>query len=340
MKVNRTVSLIAAFVALAIPMVAGAAEPSWKVVGTLPVGGNDGWDYITVDAAAHRLFVTRRTHTQVIDSDSGKALADITGQQVAHGVALVPKLNRGFISDGGGKGAIIVFDMKTYAVLGRIDALPDTDAIAYDAGTNKVLAGAGDSNALVTVDANVDPAHGKVDTIQLGGAPESFAFDGKGKVYINLEDKDVIAVVDLASRSVVARWPVAPGGRPVGMAMDADGKHLFIGCRKPQKLVVMSAADGKVDAALPIGAGVDADAFDSGHAFASCGDGTLTDVVSKNGKFEVAQVVTTRAGARTMGVDKISHKLYLPTAEMEPAQPGKRPQPKPGTFMIVVVSQQ
>lgn len=330
---------IAGFVAVLVSIIPAAAQPNWKVERTIPIGGNDGWDYITVDGPTHRLFVTRRTHTQVIDSESGKILADISGQKVAHGVALVPKLNRGFISDGGDKGSIIVFDLKTYAVLGRIEALPDADAIAYDPGTNKVLAGAGDSDALIVLDANVDPTYGKTEIIQLGGGPESFAFDGKGKVYINLEDKDVIAVVDLNSRSVIARWPAAPGGKPVGMAMDAEGKHLFVGCRKPQKLIVINTSDGKVEAALPIGAGVDADVFDSGYAFASCGDGTLTAVVAKDGRYGVAQVIPTQSGARTMGVDRMAHKLYLPTAEMEPSQPGKRPQPKPGTFLILVVAQ-
>jgi DNA-binding beta-propeller fold protein YncE len=184
------------------------------------------------------------------------------------------------------------------------------------------------------------PERGRVDTIQLGGGPESFAFDGKGKVYINLEDKDVVAVVDLGSRSVIARWPVAPGGKPVGMAMDPEGKHLFVGCRKPQKLVVMNTSNGRVEAALPIGSGVDADAFDSKNAFASCGDGTLTAVVTENGKYIVAQVLRTRSGARTLGVDRSTHKLFLPAADFEPTQPGNRPQPKPGTFMIVVVSRQ
>lgn len=320
-------------------MMSVPAQAAFKVERTMPVAGNDGWDYITVDAPAHRLFVTRRTHTQVIDEESGKLLADISGQKIAHGVALVPQLNRGFITDGGDKGAIVIFDLKSYAVLGRVEALPDADGIGYDPGTNKVFVSAGDSNALITFDPSIDPVHGKVDSIALGGAPESFAFDGKGKVYVNLEDKDLVAVVDLKSHSVVARWPVTPGGRPVGMAIDKDGKHIFVGCRKPQKLVVINTSDGKVEQDFSIGAGVDADALDSDKAFASCGDGTLTVVAAEHGKFALSEVVTTRPGARTMGIDKITHKIYLPTAEMEPAQPGKRPQPKPGTFMIVVVSQ-
>ncbi len=333
----RLIRVAAALISLGAALPA-TAQANWKVERTFNVGGNDGWDYISVDSTTHRLFVTRRTHTQVIDAESGKVLADITGQKVAHGVALVPKLNRGFISDGGDKGAIVVFDLTSYAVLGRIEALPDADGITYDAGTNRVISGAGDSNALIVLDPAVDPAHGKVETIQLGGGPESFVPDGKGKVYVNLEDKDMVAVVDLNSKSVVARWPVAPAGRPVGMAIDSDGTHLFVGGRKPQQLVVINTADGKVAGAFPIGAGVDADGFDSGYAFASCGDGTLTAIEASSGQYKVAQVVTTRPGARTMGVDKATHKIYLPTAELEPAQPGKRPQPKPGTFMIVVVS--
>jgi DNA-binding beta-propeller fold protein YncE len=337
--VFRKASLLVASLALLASSVPAIAQ-SWKVERTLQIGGEGRWDYITVDAATHRLFVTRSTHTQVIDAESGRVLGDIPGQKTAHGVALAPKLNRGFISDGGDKGAIVVFDLKTYAVLGRIETVPDTDAIAYDAGTNKVLAGAGDSNALIVLDANADPKSGKAETIELGGAPEAFAFDGKGKVYINLEDKDVVAVVDLKSRSVLSRWPVAPAGKPVAMAMDPDGKHLFVGGRKPQKIVVLNTADGKVDTSLPLGAGVDAAAFDDGSVFVSCGDGTLTVVSAKGGKYDVAQVVETRAGAKTLGVDRTTHRIYLPTAEMLPAAEGKRPQPKPGTFMIVVVAKQ
>jgi hypothetical protein len=164
----------------------------------------------------------------------------------------------------------VVFDLKTYTVLGKLAAMPDADGIIYDAKQNKVLAVSGDGNALLTFAPEIDPASGKIDPpIQLGGAPEFLATDGSGKVFINLEDKDVVAVVDLATRSVVARWPVAPAGHPVGMSMDTAGHHLFIGCRNPQRLVVMNSETGKVDAALPIGAGVDATAYGAGEVFAS-----------------------------------------------------------------------
>ena len=314
------------------------AEGPYKVQHTWKIGGEGGWDYLTVDAANHRLFVPRSTHTMVVDTDSGKVLGDIPGQTIAHGVAIVPSAGRGFITDGGGKGAIIVFDLKTYAVLGRIPTMPDSDGIIYDKGTNQILAVSGDGGALMTFRPDIDPKSGKIDPpIELGGAPEFLAADGAGKVYINLEDKDLVAVVDLHSRKVTARWPVAPGGQPVGMALDAKAHRLFIGCRKPQKLVVMNAENGKVEASLPIGAGVDATKVMDGRAFASCRDGSLTVASEKSGKFDVEQVVKTPEGARTMGADETSHLIYLPTAELEPATNGGRPKAKPGTFMVVVV---
>jgi DNA-binding beta-propeller fold protein YncE len=316
------------------------AQSNWGVVKTFPIGGEGSWDYVTIDAPNHRLFVTRSTHTQAIDTDTGKVLGDIPGQVRSHGVAIVPKLNRGFITDGGGTGAIIVFDLKTYAVLGRIPTMPDSDGIIYDAKLDKVLAVSGDGNALMTFSPDIDLKTGKVDTIALAGAPEFLASDGSGKVFVNLEDKDVVAVVDLKTRSVVSRWPVAPAGHPVGMAIDAAGHRLFIGCRNPQRLVVMNDETGKVDAALPIGAGVDATAAGAGLAFASAGDGTLTIAAEKAGKFDVVQTVKTPAGARTMGMNAETHRLFLPTAEMEPAAAGARPRPKPDSFMIVVVGQQ
>ena len=316
------------------------AQSNWAVVQTFHIGGEGSWDYVTIDAPGHRLFVTRATHTQAIDTDSGKVLGDIPGQVRSHGVAIVPRLNRGFITDGGGPGAILVFDLKTYAVLGKLAAMPDADGIIYDAKLDRVLAVSGDGGTLMTFAPDIDPANGKVTSIDLGGKPEFLASDGSGKVFVNLEDKDVVAVVDLKSRSVVSRWPVAPAGHPVGMATDPASHRLFIGCRKPQKLVVMNDEPGKIEASLPIGAGVDATAAGAGLAFASAGDGTLTVAAEKAGKFDVAQVVKTPTGAKTMGMNAETHRLFLPAAEMEPAAAGARPRPKPDSFMIVVVGQQ
>ncbi len=317
------------------------AQTDWKVATTFQVGGEGGWDYLTVDSQSHRLFVPRSTHTMVLDANSGKVLGDIPGQRIAHGVAIVPSVGRGFITDGGGDGAIVIFDLKTYAVLGTLVTEPDSDGIIYDAALNRVLAVSGDKGVLMTFKPDIDPKNGKIDPpIELGGAPEFLASDGTGKVYINLEDKDLVAVVDLQTRKVVARWPVAPGGHPVGMALDAKAHRLFVGCRNPEKLIVMSSETGKILDALPIGAGVDATKVDQGQAFASCRDGSLVVVDNKSGKYEVAQIVKTPAGARTMGVDSATHKIYLPTAEFEsqPATSSGRPKPKPGSFMIVEVA--
>ena len=322
-------------------VVPASAQAKWKVARTIHVGGDGGWDYLTVDSQAHRLFVPRTTHTMVLDADSGKVLGDIPGQKVAHGVAIVPSVGRGFVTDGGGDGAIVVFDLKTYAVLGTLATKPDTDGIIYDAALDRVLAVSGDEGVLMTFKPDIDPKSGKIDApIDLGGKPEFLASDGSGKVYINLEDKDLVAVVDMHTRKVVARWPVAPGGHPVGMALDKKTHRLFVGCRNPQKLIVMSAETGKVLADLPIGAGVDATKVDGAQAFASCRDGSLIVAEEKSGKFDVAETVKTPAGARTMGVDTASHTIYLPTAEFEPQPAGAtgRPKAKPGTFMIVEVA--
>jgi DNA-binding beta-propeller fold protein YncE len=316
------------------------AQTNWAVVQTFHIGGEGSWDYVTIDAPGHRLFVTRATHTQAIDTDSGKVLGDIPGQVRSHGVAIVPRLNRGFITDGGGPGAILVFDLKTYAVLGKLAAMPDADGIIYDAKLDRVLAVSGDGGTLMTFAPDIDPANGKVTSIDLGGKPEFLASDGSGKVFVNLEDKDVVAVVDLKSRSVVSRWPVAPAGHPVGMAIDPASHRLFIGCRNPQKLVVMNDETGKIEASLPIGAGVDATAAGAGLAFASAGDGTLTVAAEKAGKFDVAQVVKTPTGAKTMGMNAETHRIYLPAVDLEPAVAGTRPKQKPDTFKIVVVAAQ
>jgi DNA-binding beta-propeller fold protein YncE len=334
-----------ALLSLALLPLAGTfpaiAQAQWDVTKTMHIGGEGGWDYVTADPPNHRLFVTRSTHTQVIDADSGKVLGDIPGQKRSHGVAIVPAVNRGFITDGGGDGAIVIFDLKTYAVIATIPTMPDSDGIIYDSGTDTVLAVSGDKGMLMLFKPAINPANTKVDTIDLGGAPEFLAADGSGKVFVNLEDKNAVAEVDLNSRKVLARWPVAPGGQPVGLSLDKAAHRLFIGCRNPQKLVVMSTDDGKVLGSVPIGAGVDATGVDGGQAFASCRDGSLTVASEKGGTYVAEQTVKTPQGARTLSVDTVNHKLYLPTAEFEAPAAGApanaRPKMKPDTFMIVEV---
>jgi hypothetical protein len=316
-----------------------AAQGNWAVEKTFHIGSEGGMDYVTLDAKNHRLYVPRSTHTMVIDADSGKTIADIPGQKHNHGVALVSEVGRGFISDG--SGAVVIFDLKTNAVLGTVAAQPDADGIIFDKASGLVLVVSGDNGVLMTLKPDVDPKTGSIDKpIDLGGKPEFLASDGAGKVYINLEDKNQVAVVDIKSRKVLVHWPVAPGGSPVGLSIDTAKHRLFIGCRNPQKLIVMSTDDGKIVADLPIGAGVDATKFDGQQVFASCRDGKLNVAgESASGKFEIVQTVTTPVGAKTMDIDPETHRVYLPTAEFEEQKPGAtgRPAAKPGTFMIVVV---
>ena len=347
-KTVRTISCLAPALSLLLASSSPAqtspspAEPGengpYHVSQIFHIGGEGRWDYLTVDPEHHLLFVPRSTHTMVIDAQTGKTVADIPGQKRNHGVALVPAVGRGFITDGE-DGSVTVFDLKTYAVLGKVKTADDSDGVIYDPASGKVLVVCGDPGLLIPISPDLDLATGKADApVDLGGKPEFLAADGKGRAYINLVDKDEVAVVDTKTMQVVNKWPTAPGGSPTAMSMDTAKRVLYIGCRRPQKLVVMDADDGKVLADFPIGAGVDASKFD-GDDFASCGDGTLTVVGETSPrKFEVIQTVQTPKGARTMGVDPTTHTLYLPTAELEPSQGQGRPRPKPGTFMIVVVS--
>jgi hypothetical protein len=311
----------------------------YRVHQIFHVGGEGGWDYVTVDPEHKLLYVPRSTHTMVLDATTGKTVADIPGQQRNHGVAIVPGAGRGFITDGK-DASVTVFDLKTYAVLGKVRTADDADGVIYDPSSGNVLVVCGDAGVVVPIPADVDLKTGKADpAVDLGGKPEFLVADGQGKAYINLVDKDQVAVLDTKTMKVVGKWATSPGGSPVGMAMDRAQRRLFVGCRKPQKLIVMSADDGKVIADLPIGAGVDATRFD-GDAFASCRDGTLAVArETASGKFEIVQNVPTPRGARTMDVDPTTHTIYLPTAEFGPPVEGQnRPQAKPGTFMVVVVS--
>jgi hypothetical protein len=312
----------------------------FEVADTIHLGGKGGFDYVTVDSQGKRLYIPRSSHTQVLDLTTGKLVADIPGQEGNHGVALNRSVGRGFISDG--PGSVVIFDLKTNAVLGKVAVDRGADGIINDRGSKRVFVACGASGTVVPVPIDVDPANGKADpAIDLGGKPEYLAADGQGRVFINLEDKDQVAVVDSKALKVVDRWSIAPGGTPVGMQIDPEHHHLFIGCRKPQKLIVLSTEDGHVLADLPIGVGCDAVKFDAGYIFASCREGVLNIAKETSpGKFEIVQNLKTRVGAKTMALDHATHSIYLPTAEFgEATGTGRRARPraKPDSFMVVVV---
>jgi DNA-binding beta-propeller fold protein YncE len=345
--IRARIFVIVAFAAIELarnspPALAASPMPAYELGPSLKIGGDGGWDYVTLNREGRLLYVTRTTHTMVVDVSTGKTVADIPGTRRAHGVALVPEAGRGFISDGK-DGSVIIFDLGTGATLGKVAAAPDADAIIYDPASRHVLVFCGDAHRMIAIAPDVNPKGGKADTtVDLGGSPEYAVADGQGKVYVNIADKDEVAVIDTHAMKVIERWPVAPGKRPTGLSMDRTTRRLFVGCRN-QELVIMNADDGKVLADFPIGTGVDATAFNHGFVLASCADGTLSLIreVTPN-KFEAAKTLQTEPGARTMAVDGRSGTVYLPTSDMTPAPSvifgNPRPKPVPGTFRILVVT--
>jgi DNA-binding beta-propeller fold protein YncE len=341
MRVWKIVSISLTVLLLSL-RVASADPGTLQVTGTIQIGGDGRWDYAVLDAPGRYLYLTRTTHTDVIDTAAGRLTADIPGGKGLHGVALVPDLNRGFISDGHGA-AVIIFDLRNNSVLGTLPAADDADGIIYDPASSHVFVACGDSAELLPIPANVDPAKGKADApIDLGGKPEFLVSNGQGKIYVCLADQDQIAVIDTKAQKIITKYSTAPGKTPTGLSMDRDKGRLFIGCRN-MHMIIMDVKDGSILGDLPIGKGVDATAFNNGTALASCGDGTLTAIRETSpGKFEIVQTLNTAPGARTMAVDSATGTIYLPTAEMQPTtdpsgNPG-RPKPVPGTFKVVVVT--
>ncbi|HEY1249622.1 MAG TPA: YncE family protein [Thermoanaerobaculia bacterium] len=314
----------------------------YKVVQKVTIGGDGGWDYLVVDPAARRLYVTRATRVMVFDADSLKPVGEIPNTLGVHGVALAPELSRGFASNGRA-GSITIFDPKTLATIEEVKIEgQNPDAILYDPPTKRVFAFNGRSADATVLDA----ASGKVaGTIPLGGKPEFATTDLEGRVYVNLEDKSELLALDPRAMSVANRWPLAPCEEPSGMAIDRAHKRLFVGCGN-KMMAMVDAASGKVLSTVPIGDGVDANGFDpgTGLAFSSNGEGTLT--VAKEGptgKLTALASVPTQRGARTMAIDEKSHRVFLVTAEFGPPpsptaeQPRPRPSQVPGTFTILVV---
>jgi outer membrane protein assembly factor BamB len=337
-------SLVLIIVALIVTAVAVAAGgPGYKVVNTYKVGGEGGWDYLIADAAARRLYISRATHVIVLDLDSGKTVGDIADTPGVHGIALAPELGRGFVSNGR-EGTVSIFDLKTLATISKVKAGENPDAILYDPATRRVFTFNGKSQDSTAIDA----AQGTVlGTIKLDGKPEFAASDGKGEIFVNIEDKSELAAIDPNKLVVKSTWPLAPCESPSGLSMDRKNRRLFVGCDN-KMMAVVNADTGKVLATPAIGDGVDATTFDEGTglAFASCGgEGVLTVVREESPeKFSVAENVPTQAGARTLALDSKTHSVYLVTAKFgpPPAATADNPRPRrsvlPDSFVVLVVS--
>ena len=327
--------LIAAVLsALVSASLAVAAATGYHVLGEIKIGGEGGWDYLTTDSAARRLYVSHASHVVVVDLDAEKVAGDIPDTPGVHGIAIVPELNRGFISNGRGNN-VTIFDLKTLKATGKVDAGENPDSIRYDSVSGRVFAFNGRSKNATVIDAKSGRAAA---TIPLPGKPEFSIADGKGKVYVNIEDTNEIVEIDAARAAVSKKYSLSPCEGPSGLAFDAKDRRLFSVCSN--RLMAVSDPDaGKVVATPAIGAGPDGAAFDpgTGYAFSSNGDGTLTVVQQTGGKWDVVDNIATQRGARTIAVDEKTHKIYLPTATTQPSQTGGRASYLPDTFKVLVV---
>jgi len=304
-------------------------------------GGGEYFDYITIDSAARRAYLSHGTEFLVLNADTGASIGKITGMKRNHGVALVPELGRGFISDGDAA-QVVMFDLKTLKTIGTIKGEMDADSILYDPVSKHVFVFNGDSkNATV-----IDPGKGTViTTIPLGGAPEQAVADGKGMIYDNLEDTNEVIALDSRTLKIQSRWKVAPAGQPVSMAMDRQTRRLFIGGRNPKLLVVMDADTGKIiGEPFPIGDRVDTNVFDpETHLVASSTREGTIHIIHEDSpdKFSLVETVKTEFGAKTMGLDTKTHNVFVDTADFTtPSEnpSGKPPQRGPilGTFHVLV----
>jgi len=309
-----------------------AAAPGYHVIKTYKIGGEGFWDYLTADASARRLYISRGTHVIVLDLDSGKSIGEIADTPGVHGIALAPELGRGFTSNGR-EGTVSIFDIKNLGLISKVKVGENPDAILYDPASKRVFTFNGRSHDSSAIDA----ASGKVlGTIPLDGKPEFAASDAKGEIFVNIEDKSELVAIDPNKLDVKAKWPLAPCTEPSGLSIDRKHRRLFVGCDN-KMMAVVDADSGKVLATPAIGEGVDATAFDdeTNLAFASCGEGVLTVVKEDSPeKFSVAENVKTQQGARTMALDSKTHNVFVVTAEFGPPPAATADNPHPRRSMV------
>jgi len=338
---SRFLGLLAIGMLGAAVLPVGAAEVSYKFLKEIPIGGDGGWDYLSVDQDARRLYVSHATKVEVIDIDRDAVVGQVTNTPGVHGIAIAPKLGLGFVSNGRENKASI-FDVKTLQTNSKVDTGENPDCILYDPGSRRVYTFNGRSRSATVF----NPKTGEVvATIPLPGKPEFARSSPRARrIYCNLEDKNAVAAIDTKAHEVVETWPTAPGEEPSGLAFDADHKRLFLGCGN-KLMVMMDSQTGKVVASVPIGQGVDATKFDPGTqlAFCSCGDGTVT-IAHEDApdKLTVVQTLKTEPRARTMALDLNTHRIYLASAKFaapsEQPSSGKKQRPSvvPGSFKVLV----
>jgi YVTN family beta-propeller protein len=324
---------------LAAPAAAQAA-PTYSIVRTMLLGGDGGWDYLYADSAARRLYIARATRFMVVDLDSGKQVGEIPDTPGAHGVALVPDLGIGFTTNGR-ENMSSVFDLKTLKVSEKINTGEGPDAIVYDPASGNIFTMNGHGKSASVI----DPKSRKVvATIPLSGKPETPVADGKGRLYINIEDKNSIAVVDTKANKVIAEWPMAGCDEPSGLDMDRDGGDLFAACGN-KLMAIVDSKTGKLITTIPTGDGSDGLAFAPKEkvAVTSNGEGNMSFVGKRDGKYALLENVPTKKGARTIGFDASTGLFLTVSADLGPApkpspeNPRGRPMPLPNSFVVIAV---
>ncbi len=317
--------------------IAVAQQPKGlHVINTFHIASPGGWDYPEVGPVHDWLYVSHGTQVNIINKKTGDSVGVIENTTGVHGIAFDVSNGKGFTSNGR-LNTVTVFDLSTNKVLAHIATGQNPDAIFYETFSKKIITCNGRSKNLTII----DPANNKaLDSVGVGGKPETAVSDGAGKLFVNIEDKNEIVVIDTKTFKVLNHWNIAPGEAPTGLSIDNETKRLFAGCEK--LLMVIDATNGKVVDKLPIGDGCDGVAFDPAtkNIFTSNGEGTLTVIHEDNAdKFTVVENVVTKKGARTLALDKATHLIYLPTAEFEPMAAGEkeRPKMKAGTFQVLVV---
>jgi YVTN family beta-propeller protein len=306
-------------------------------LATFHIGGAGGWDYLSLQPNSNKLYLSHGTQVNVVDKSTGDSIAVIPNTMGVHGIAFVPDLKKGYTSNGR-LNSLTVFNLETNAVLTQIPVGQNPDAIIYDSYSKRIIVCEGRSHDISVIDPATDKV---VTTVDLGGKPEEAVSNGAGKIYVNIENKNEVVVIDASSFKVTGHWSLGQGEAPTGLAIDKANNRLFSGCSDNKLLVVMDATNGKVITSLPIGNDCDGVAFDAGRnvIFVPAADGTLT-IIKEQSKdaFNKIGMIETKKGARTITIDTDTHKIYLPTAEFEkaPAANGRSAM-IPNTFQVLVL---
>jgi DNA-binding beta-propeller fold protein YncE len=333
------------FALLGTIALASPAGSGYHLIKKIPLGaapgGGEYFDYVTIDSAARRVYVSHGAEVKVLDADNFSLVATISGLSRCHGVLVLPELGKGFITDGGAA-TVLVFDLKTLKITNKIESFPATDSIVYDPASKLIFTFNNESKNSTVIDPVKETV---VKVIDIGGIAEYPVADYKGTIYDNVEDKNEVVVVDTHALTIKARWPLAPAGTPISMTMDREHRRLFSSGRDPQFLVMMDADSGKVIQSLPISSGVDGSIFEpeTRMLYVSTREGKL-HIFHEDSPDKLTEVETikTEFGAKTMGFDPKTHNLYLSTADFgpPPAIVKENPQadrkPIPGTFRVLI----